>query len=114
MFVIVDTICYILGLPQTHATTIYKYFMFCKADQLGLFKALFGHSEGDVSSSNLAFQSPMFASTFVCLQFNGPFFRAPDTGPVSLLLARTTDYKQKMIKMLLTSPQAMNLEGPKH
>ncbi len=53
----------------------------------------------------------MFASTFACLQVNGPYFHAPSTGPVSLLLARTADYKQKMIKMLPNQPSSNELGG---
>ena len=37
----------------------------------------------------------MFAFTFPRLQVSGPYFCASNTGPVSLLLARTADNKQR-------------------
>ncbi|KAL0032671.1 hypothetical protein WJX79_002169 [Trebouxia sp. C0005] len=45
------------------------------------------------------------------LQINGPFFRAPDTGPVTLLRARNANYEQKMIKMLPNLPSNQLLGG---
>ena len=56
----------------------------------------------------------MFAFTFARLQVYGPYFCAPSTGPVSLLLARTADYEQNMIKMLPNQPSSSELEGLKH
>ena len=46
-----------------------------------------------------------------CLQVNGPLFRAPDTGPVTLLRARNANYEQKMIKMLPNLPSNLSLGG---
>ncbi len=46
-----------------------------------------------------------------CLQINGPFFRAPDTGPVTLLKARNANYELKMIKMLPNLPSNIQLGG---
>lgn len=49
--------------------------------------------------------------SFAQLQVNGPYFCASSTGPVSLLLARTADYEQKMIKMLPNQHSRSELGG---
>ena len=71
----------------------------------------------DGSSSNTsALGKPLISAECLLdcgpwLQINGPFFHAPDTGPVTLLKARNANYELKMIKMLPNSPSNIQLGG---
>ena len=46
-----------------------------------------------------------------CLQINGSYFHAPDTGPVTLLKARHANYEQMVIRMLPNFPSNTVLGG---
>ncbi len=113
----VGPICGKCSLSQRDSWSFAAYsnmllFILCAVCHIPFVVVLLDGSSSNTSALNKALISvECLLDCGPCLQITGPFFCAPDTGPVTLLRARNATYEQKMIKMLPSSPSNIQLGG---